>query len=606
MNHPAVDHGEAAMASVDSVPTEKERLQELGARNGLVRAYEEHEDLLIFALTGRTGSGCTTAANLLTEAFQSTLAAQYRPTGPDAKKFNIVRSFAQQKWDPFSKVTVSALLVTFLLEANESQLKSAVGAFPPERRLSPKQIDDLWQELVKHRPQFDQLLDTLKMKAAEFAAIDWSSRAGTKEAIVAELPKCLARVRAVLGKSYSTFFQEIGDNLRRSGLAWEPRIDEQNLFSLPRRLVRAIECIRECDKETRTKTRIVIDAIRNPLELVYLRDRYSPLYAIAITTQEEDRKSRLLNMGFAREEILSIDNREYPKKHDPYASYKTLVTQDIQSCLQKADIFISNPGRSDDSRSAKRHATGQLYAQLIRYYALALHPGLVTPSRDERCMQVAFIAKANSGCISRQVGAAVTDENYAVKAIGWNDVPRGQVPCSLRSVDELLTASDRVSYSTFERENDELREFVAKEYSARSTLSADGLPCSYCFKDAVNSSYFKKDGRKSSNQVHTRSLHAEENAFLLLASSTSVSRGKLYTTASPCELCSKKAFQLGIKDVIYIDPYPGISEPHVMANGELALRPELRLFSGAVGKAYHRLYEPMIPVKDELMARMRA
>lgn len=592
-----------------TVPTEADALRDLGARQGLLRAYEQHEDLLIFALTGRTGSGCTTAANLLTEpAYEPKLAAQYHPTpdSPESKKYAIVKALAENKWVPFSKITVSAILVTFLLECRRTQLETANAALPNERQLCKNDFKNLWETLEKIRSSAKPILDVFQMSSSEFANYNWELHLGLKKQIITELPQYQGDIRKVLNQKYNSFLQEIGDNLRRSGVAWESRIDDENLFILPKRIVRAIECIRECDKITGTRTRIVIDAIRNPLELIYLRDRYSPLYAIAITSQEEDRKSRLFAIGYNHDDIEGIDNREYPKKHDPYASYKTLVTQDIQGCLQKADIFISNPGRSDASKSSKRQATGQLYAQLVRYYALALHPGLVTPSRDERCMQVAFIAKANSGCISRQVGAAVTDEHYAVKAIGWNDVPKGQVPCSLRNADDLLTASDKISYSTFERENDQFRDHVARTYAARTELKKDGLPCAYCFKDAVNESYFTRGGKKGTNQIHTRSLHAEENAFLLLANSTFIRGGKLYTTASPCELCSKKAFQLGIRDVVYIDPYPGISEPHVMANGDLSLRPILRLFNGAVGKAYHRLYEPIIPIKDELMARMRA
>jgi deoxycytidylate deaminase len=58
--------------------------------------------------------------------------------------------------------------------------------------------------------------------------------------------------------------------------------------------------------------------------------------------------------------------------------------------------------------------------QLLKYVSLMSHPGLVTPSPEERCMQLAYTAKHNSGCISRHVGAAITDENYSIKAIGWN------------------------------------------------------------------------------------------------------------------------------------------------------------------------------------------
>ncbi len=112
----------------------------------------------------------------------------------------------------------------------------------------------------------------------------------------------------------------------------------------------------------------------------------------------------------------------------------------------------------------------------------------------------------------------------------------------------------------------------------------------FCFKSIHN----------KINQVHTRSLHAEENAFLQLTKygSPGISGGNLFTTASPCELCAKKAYQLGIKQIYYIDPYPGISNNHILRSG--SQQPTVTLFSGAVGRAYHDLYEPLMPLKDEL------
>lgn len=67
-----------------------------------------------------------------------------------------------------------------------------------------------------------------------------------------------------------------------------------------------------------------------------------------------------------------------------------------------------------------------------------MHPGLVPPSPIERVMQVAYTAKLNSGCLSRQVGAAVTNEAFSVVSIGWNTVAEGQTPCSLRSLSDLV------------------------------------------------------------------------------------------------------------------------------------------------------------------------
>lgn len=576
--------------------------KEYGALEGILRAYQEHQDLLIIALTGRTGSGCSTAADLLSADFNNDLFDGFHPTDPEVKKYKIIKAFCDKNWERFTKITVSSLLLIFLQEESWSDIQELNDRIDTERRLDKTAMGALKQALSETQAKIKPIQDALNMSRSQFAMTNWVQQSSLKSAISVDLPHALGIVQKALGNKYNTFLQEIGDNLRKSGSAVKRELDSSKLFSLPHRIVKAIEIVREIDKSTGIKTRVVIDAIRNPLELIFLRDRYSPLYAAAITSDEKDRKSRLAQRNYSVADIAAIDNREYPKKHDQLSSYKSLITQDIQSCLQKADLFVANPGQSTESSAARRTSSSQMYAQLCRYIALALKPGLVTPTRDERCMQVAFIAKANSGCISRQVGAAVTDDSYAVKAIGWNDVPKGQTPCSLRNVDELIAATDHNAYSVFEREDDRLRDFVASKAVSRGNLSKDGLPCSFCFKDAVNQSVF--DGK--SNQVHTRSLHAEENAFLQLTTGGGVGirGGKLYTTASPCELCSKKAYQLGISDVIYIDPYPGISIQHVLSSGDPSSRPKLRLFSGAVGKAYHRVYEPMLPVKDEIKARL--
>ena len=112
-----------------------------------------------------------------------------------------------------------------------------------------------------------------------------------------------------------------------------------------------------------------------------------------------------------------------------------------------------------------------------------------------------------------------------------------------------------------------------------------------------------KNGNKDKNQVHTRSLHAEENAFLQIAKygGASIQGGKLFTTASPCELCAKKAYQLGIKEIYYIDPYPGLSTRHILSFGK-SDNPKMILFKGAIGNAYISMYSSRIPYKDSKLS----
>ena len=264
----------------------------------------------------------------------------------------------------------------------------------------------------------------------------------------------------------------------------------------------------------------------------------------------------------------------------------------MEACISAADIYLSNTETPEGDRPSLKRLT----RSLCRYVALAQHPGLVTPTAVERCMQSAFTARLNSGCLSRQVGAIVTNSDFSILAFGWNDVPRGQVPCVLRYSNDLLGGKrDSGEFSSFEKTDENFRKVLSKALPAASTHEERiGLHLTYCFKSIYNEAVGEK------NQVHTRSLHAEENAFLQLSKygGQGVNGGMLFTTASPCELCAKKAYQLGIKTIYYIDPYPGISADHILGGGENP--PTLELFGGVIGRAYHELYEPIMPFKDEL------
>jgi len=104
----------------------------------------------------------------------------------------------------------------------------------------------------------------------------------------------------------------------------------------------------------------------------------------------------------------------------------------ISACIQQADIHISFldekevkeenynlEQQNSDSTKTKtfvKDNTSPYFSwrwQLLKYVSLISHPGLITPSPEERCMQMAYTAKHNSGCISRHVDAAITDENYS-------------------------------------------------------------------------------------------------------------------------------------------------------------------------------------------------
>lgn len=564
---------------------------------GILRAYQERQSQIVIALTGRTGSGCTTAAEILCRNIKDISIAHPETESPlsepEKKKIDIVRDYAEKNWKPFEAISASTVIVSFITTEPQWELIDSFLTKSKIKRETIEKIRNIYDRTRSHI-HAENFIEAISGNDAIWKMMSAASH--FKESI----EPASAEIRAALEENYQRVFQEIGNNLRLSGTIHSDRINPNKIFCLIERIAVIAQALSKRNLSNgQTSNRIVIDAIRNPLELAFLRNHFAQFYAIAITADEGERQARLSNIGLGPKDIEKLDNQEYPKHKKHLDNYQSFISQNIQECIQKSDIFISNHGQKE----TYNQSTINLSTQLIRYVCLTLKPGLITPTRNERCMQLAFVAKLNSGCISRQVGAAVTDSAYSLKAIGWNDVPAGQVPCLLRDADELMRNVDNRGFSDYEKNNREFRQSVSIKYANRAGLKAEqGLRCPFCFKQIYN------ELLKDKNQVHTRSLHAEENAFLQLAKhgSPAISGGVLFTTASPCELCSKKAFQLGIKEIVYVDPYPGISSSHILSSGDEKMRPKLILFSGAIGHAYHRLYEPIMNIKDELLARLNA
>ena len=263
--------------------------------------------------------------------------------------------------------------------------------------------------------------------------------------------------------------------------------------------------------------------------------------------------------------------------------------QDIQDATQNADIFISSSDQTE------------LKYQAVKYISLIMHPGLVPPTEVEKCMQIAFSAKVNSGCISRQVGAVVTDKDYNILSIGWNDAHCNKISCIFRNIEDLKTSNNVEAYSDMEKRRTGLFNKYILEYdfsdSRKTTQILDGLPSAYCFKSIYNGLMH------GNNPEYSRAIHAEARAFWSCGNKELVKDGCLFTTSSSCENCTMLANEYGVKKIYYIEKYSGISKEHVNAYGNLQDRAEFILFEGAIGTAYMKLYTPVLPMKDEMDLR---
>ena len=432
------------------------------------------------------------------------------------------------------------------------------------------------------------------------------------------------------------FFHRIACNIRNTG---KPDViigENMDYVFNNAKLINRLIKVYKSEEENKDNCHIVINSLKNSLEIMYFKERYSAFYMMAIHSEKkrveifDDIVTSTKYKSVTIQKLINLDNVEYRTKDFKKGVFSS---PDIENCIQKSEIHIINSTLEIISRNLPEFSS--LYEQLIKYLSLIQQPGIITPSNIERCMQIAFNSKSNSGCISRQVGAVVTNDGYSVKSVGWNDTPKKTIPCLLRNIEEVIQGSslkEKIiqdtplkykddTYSNFELPNSNFKykphethynkegkvtnfEYEGKNFSENvknlylsdkiERIKNEGKNCSYCFKTLHN----KFEGED--NQVHTRSLHAEENAMLQISKfgGQGLKNGLLFTTASPCELCSKKAYQLGIEQIIYIDNYPGISKEHIIGVGFDA--PLLVQFKGVVGRSFNKLYEPFLAYKDEL------
>lgn len=405
-----------------------------------------------------------------------------------------------------------------------------------------------------------------------------------------------SQIRA-LGAVYE--YNVLDDSYRNSLLGnIDLRINRDNAFRLARTINNFIKIIK---RNSDDGTRVIIDKLINPIEVLFLRERYSTFFLISVNPGEK-RELKLRKLSKDEDDIVNGPATKEEKGSVSGALKKMfwgLLRTNIYECITLADIQITNNDEEAD-----------FVCKFAYYVALMLHPGLVQPSPMERIMQIAYTASLSSGCLSRQVGAVVTNQHYSVKAVGWNSTPQGQLPCTMRSFDALGDANTKYStyFSSFESSDESFCKHCKSLHDEYTKIfqceSLNGLPMQFCFKD-IYTTYSKGD---AGNQVHTRSLHAEENAFLQLAKygSPGIENGILFTTDQCCVLCAKKAYQLGIKTIFYIDPYTDIAPSHILRcpNPPIDDMPTLIHYEGAVGPAYSKLYVPFFSQKDEICCRL--
>ncbi len=283
----------------------------------------------------------------------------------------------------------------------------------------------------------------------------------------------------------------------------------------------------------------IIDSIKNTDELELLRSIYGRLlHVISVYSPTSLRIQELEQKIVVKSDVYNLIDRD--------SGEEIGNGQSVRDIFPKADFFLRVNDGTDE----------QIRANLSRYLDLLLGVKVITPTPDERAMYEAHSAARNSACLSRQVGAAITDNEGEVLAVGWNDVPRpfGGLYESIGRPNEVPYIDHRCwNKDGGKCFNDQEKSEIAKKLT--TALIKEGIIKKEDEENVTNR--LRKSSEVRGLIEFSRAVHAEMHALLNAGHSAGsrIKGGKLYVTTYPCHSCARHIIASGIKEVRFIEPY---------------------------------------------------
>lgn len=292
----------------------------------------------------------------------------------------------------------------------------------------------------------------------------------------------------------------------------------------------------------------ILDSIRHPDEVRLLRRVYGPTFALVGVVCEEDvRKERLLGKFFNDKERKKVENIKLVEdfmRRDA-GENQAKHGQHVSDAFFEADYFIDNTQDDPSEDGAK------ITPHLGRLVDIIVHDRIVRPTQAETAMHHAYSARLRSACLSRQVGAALTDHAGNILATGTNEVPQpgGGVYGETRSPADAHDHRCAMQVSKFCSNNRYQNKIIEELIKAVPEL--DKHPQRSGLIGII------RETRIGQLLEFSRAVHAEMDALLSAGRIGASTVGShLYVTTFPCHYCARHIVSAGVYEVQYIEPYP--------------------------------------------------
>jgi len=282
----------------------------------------------------------------------------------------------------------------------------------------------------------------------------------------------------------------------------------------------------------------IINSVKNQEELEVLRLVYGEmLYFVGVFAPISVREKNLEKKGMSLGDIHQLIDQDSGEEFEH--------GQTVRDTFPQADLFL---------RIDKPTET-QIEKKINRFLELMLGVKIHTPTTAETAMYLADTAASNSACLSRQVGASITDRDGEILAVGWNDVPKPFGGLYMADLEK-----DPISENDHRCWNKEGGGYCSNDEQKilfADSLIRDVMKFVEKGKEEEVTKIFMKNTKLRGLIEFSRSVHAEMHAIINAGHSAGerIRGGKLYCTTYPCHSCARHIVAAGISEVYYIEPY---------------------------------------------------
>jgi len=516
-----------------------------------------------------------------------------------------ILQYSEKLDNTFFKISMSNLLVKLMLENCDFENPSSDKSKIFEEYFSKPDTPECIKNILKEIPI--NTFENINKFNKGFQERTWNENDyNTFDNMILEFGHIKKKLFQASDKCRD-FFQNAGDNARATGNPFDssPASDYTNISVLAQEANKIIKYMRNRKKDSTNF--FIINSFRNPAEVQFFRKRYGSFFLASLYASKETRKKNVPTLNDRCDTRDAGDNRE-PKE---------LNKQDVPRCTLLSDYAITTDFYKNETASEEHYKF-----EIIRFLSLIDFPGIVPPRNDEEIMNLAYSLSLRSTCLSRQVGAVITNPEGFIIAAGWNAVGSGQLGCSQLCVDDYTRHAEDSGCLLFNWKDS------IDKFKQENLLGNKGSEC-FCFKDLQSKLYLNKkidsaekklakcvQNKKTiedtknicsalKNKInvkrleYARALHAEENAILQAArfGGTGIAGGTIYTTTYPCELCSKKIYQSQLSRIVYTEPYPdSLSETLFLKDGIRQI--SIEQFEGVKSPSFFRLFKPSFDLKE--------